>query len=307
MNATLFQQLMKSTVSPYEELLAYEYLYAQDGMTLRKITSMTVGMGKYPTQVMEEGAGLFDPRKTELYCDIEGYLSGRIGTFDLAINGTPSWPERLSDSQRPAPVLYYQGSISLVDKRSVAVVGSRKATDSGMELASRISMQLSERGYVVVTGLAHGIDSAATKASLRYRVGTIGVIGTPIGEVYPKENERLFDGILENEGLIISQVPFYRYHIQPFKTRRFYFPERNELMAAISGATVIVEASDTSGTLSQARACAFQHRPLFITKHALRSQGATWPSKWIGREGVFLVNDGNDIADLLDGFFGGDA
>ena len=300
MKATLFQQLIKSTVSRYEELLAYEYLYAQDGMTLRKITSMTVGMGLTPSQVMEDQAGLLDPKATDLYRDIENYLSGRIGSFDLAINGTASWPEKLADSSRPAPVLYYQGSISLVDRKSVSVVGSRKATREGMRLAETISEQLSERGYVIVTGLARGIDASASSMSLRYRVGSIGVIGTPIGDVYPKENEPIFEGILENEGLIISQVPFYRYHVQPFKTKRFYFPERNELMAAISSATVIVEASDTSGTLSQARACAYQNRPLFITRHALSSQGATWPTKWAGRRNVHIVDDGNDIADFLD-------
>lgn len=306
MNATLFQQLMKSTVSPYEELLAYEYLYAQEGMTLKKITGMTVGMGRTPSQAMDADSGLFDARCSDLYRSVEGYLAGKIGTFDLSVNGTSSWPEKLADSQRPAPVLYYRGSISLVDTPCVSVVGSRKSTRAGLELAEKIAMQLCEREYGVVTGLARGIDAAATRASLMYRVGSIGVIGTPIDEVYPRENENLFDGILENEGLIIGQVPFYRYSVQPFKTRRFYFPERNELMAAVSTSTVIVEASDTSGTLSQARACAYQGRPLFITRHATMSQGATWPAKWLEREGVYLIDDGDDVADVLDSLLSGE-
>lgn len=307
MNANLFSALMRTAVSPYDELLAYEYLYAQKGVTLRKITAMTVGMGKMPTQAMEEIGGLFDARSSELYREIEGYISGKIGTFDLAIKGTPSWPEHLADSERPAPLLYYRGSMSIVGKPSVSVVGSRKATAGGMELAGNIASRLCERGYGIVTGLAKGIDAAATRASLEYSkaVGTVGVIGTPIDEVYPSENMNLFDGIIESEGLIVSQVPFYRYKIQPFNTRRFYFPERNELMAAISSATVIVEASDTSGTLSQARACAYQKRPLFITRHALTSQGATWPAKWTGRSNVHLVDDGDDIADILDRIIGG--
>lgn len=301
MNATLFQQLMKSTVSPYEELLAYEYLYAQEGMSLKKITGMTVGMGRTPTQALSDSSGLFDPRDTEGYQKVESFVDGKIGSFDLLINGTPSWPDSLSDSQRPSPILYTQGSISLLDRRSVSVVGARKASETGLRLASKIAEDLVKAGIVVVTGLASGIDTAATKAALKFGSSkAIGVIGTPIDECYPRENADLVATMIEEECLIVSQVPFYRYSVQPFKTKRYYFPERNELMAAISDATVIVEASDTSGTLTQARACEHQGRPLFIMRNCYENRFLEWPKKWASKDGVFVVDSASDVLDIMD-------
>ena len=242
MNANLFQQLIKSTVSPYEELLAYEYLYSLDGMTLKKITSMTTGAGRTPAQALDELSGLFDSRSDRGYLTVRSYIDGKVGRFDLAINGTPSWPESLLDSQRPAPILYTRGSMSLFDRRSISVVGARKATEEGLRDAALIAYKMVNAGVVVTTGLARGIDTAATKSALRYGASmAIGVVGTPIDECYPRENEELEKTMLEEGCLVVSQVPFYRYHVQPFETKRFYFPERNELMAAISDATVIVE------------------------------------------------------------------
>ena len=92
---------------------------------------------------------------------------------------------------------------------------------------------------------------------------TIGVIGTPINEYYPKENKKLQDEIAK-DFLLISQVPFYRYAHEPFKHRSYHFPRRNMIMASISKATVIVEASDISGSLIQAQECLKQNKKLFI-------------------------------------------
>lgn len=301
MNATLFQQLMKSTVSPYEELLAYEYLYAQDGMTLRKITGMTVGVGRTPSQAMEDMSGLLDYRSDPLFETVSRYIDEKLGLFDLAINGTPSWPESLSDSQRPAPVLYTRGSQSLMGDRSISVVGARKASRDGLDEAASIAEKLVSERIAVVTGLAAGIDTAATTAALKYGASrAIGVIGTPIDECYPRENSKLVDAMLEEACLIISQVPFYRYSIQPFSTKKYYFPERNELMAAVSDATVIVEASDTSGTLTQARACEHQGRPLFIMKRCYDDPSLSWPRKWAEKNRAYVVDDASEMLEIMD-------
>ena len=129
----------------------------------------------------------------------------------------------------------------------------------------------------------------------------IGVIGTPIDECYPKENRELAEAMIDEEGcLIVSQVPFYRYSVQPFKTKRYYFPERNELMAAISDATIIVEASDTSGTLTQARACEHQGRPLFIMRSCYEDRSLEWPRKWAARSKVFVVDCIDDVLGIMD-------
>jgi DNA processing protein len=126
----------------------------------------------------------------------------------------------------------------------------------------------------------------------------IGVIGTPIDECYPKENCSLQNEIAEKH-LLVSQVPFYRYSQQPFKTKRYYFPERNELMAAISDATVIIEASDTSGTLTQARACLHQGRPLFILRSCYDSDQVTWPKRWAEKENVFIIGSSEEILSAI--------
>lgn len=299
--AMLREALSRATVSPLDELVAYEYLYSRDGMTLKKITEMTVGSDRLPLQALLEESGLFDPRDGDDYREVERYVEDKAGTFDLAIKGTPSWPESLADSERPAPILYFRGSLSLMRMKSFSVVGSRRASREGLALAAEIAQKLSESGKGVVTGLAAGIDTSATLSAMKYGNGcVVGVIGTPIDECYPRENQRIVDAMLEEGGLVVSQVPFYRYHVQPFKTKRFYFPERNELMAAISDATIIVEASDTSGTLTQARACAHQGRPLFITRHCYDNESLSWPRKWAQRDYVHVVDSATEVLEIMD-------
>lgn len=300
--AELRGALSSAAVSPYDELMAYEYLYSQEGATLKAVTALTSGVGRLPTQALADQVTLFeDPRDTEAFRKVESYVSGKIGGFDLAINGTPSWPASLADSERPAPILYFRGSLSLMGVRSFSVVGSRKASETGKAAAIELAREFVLNGKAVVTGLAAGIDTAATKSALRKSEGlVIGVIGTPIDEYYPRENRGLTEAIVDEGGLVVSQVPLYRYHTQPFETKRYYFPERNELMAAISDATVIVEASDTSGTLTQARACAHQGRPLFILRSCAEEPSVSWPAKWAKRENVFVVDDAGDILDIME-------
>ena len=150
----------------------------------------------------------------------------------------------------------------------------------------------------MVSGLAKGIDTEAMKSAMEHGGRLIGVIGTPIDEAYPRENADLQEEIARKH-LLVSQVPFYKYQKQPFNTRRYYFPERNELMAAISDATVIVEASDTSGTLTQARACQHQRRKLFIMKSCYENDSVDWPKKWAEKDNVYVVGSTGEIVSIL--------
>lgn len=287
--------LAKAAVSPYEEMLAYEYLYSLDGSTLKKMTEATVLADRLPTEALADAFGMIEPDGMDAIAD---FLSMKLDGLAVAVNNTTAWPDKLSDSARPTPLFYYRGDIGLLDSKSVSIVGSRKASDAGMARAAKLARQMAENGVAVVSGLARGIDTAATKSALESGGNAIGVIGTPIDEYYPAENRGLQDRVAK-DGLLISQVPFYRYAHQPFNTRRFYFPERNELMAAVSDATVIVEASDTSGTLTQARACMHQSRPLFIMRSCVEDDGVTWPRKWTGRENVHVLDDASQILEAL--------
>jgi DNA processing protein len=264
------------TVSPFEELLAYEYLYSQNGTTLNSITRNTVHANRLPSEVMKECTGFIKPDELSV---VEDYLQSKKG-FSVAINTTPSYPTKLMVSKRPTPLFYYRGDLGLLEARSVSIVGARKASNDGIARAKRLGRELAEREIVVVSGLARGIDTAALESAISQKGKVIGVIGTPIDEYYPKENKLLQDTIARAH-LLASQVPFYRYAHQSFKSKRLYFPERNELMAAISDATIIVEASDTSGTLTQARACLAQGRPLFILRSCFENSGVSWPSRFL--------------------------
>lgn len=303
MNTGLLKKaLANSTVSPFRELLDYEYLYSIHGMTLKKISEITVGAGKLPSAALDSMGGLLDPRETAEYAEVASYVRGKLGTFDIAVRGTSTWPDSLADSERPAPILYYRGDLNLMNVPSVSVVGSRKASSDGLALAAKVAGDLVSMGYHVATGLAAGVDTAAATSALEAKGGSvIGVIGKPIDECYPKGSEGLHAAVYGTGGLLVSQVPFYRYSVQPFPSKKYYFPERNELMAAISDATFIVEASDTSGTLSQARACAHQGRPLFISRHCWEDPSVRWPRQWADRENVWVVSCAEEAVEMLEG------
>ena len=113
------------------------------------------------------------------------------------------------------------------------------------------------------------------KAALDAGGQTIAVIGTPIGDIYPKENADLQEHIAENH-LLISQVPVLRYGQQDYRSNRAFFPERNATMSALTEATIIVEAADTSGTLTQARAAVHQGRKLFILNSCFERDDIAW-------------------------------
>lgn len=291
----------ESFVSPYQELIALECLYAEEGSSLRKITQATVLSGKLPSAALRERDGLFG--NPERDATVKTVIDQKIGGFSVAINGTPAWPDKLQDSERPTPLLYYRGDINLIDMPSVSIVGARQASGKGLARAARLAMELARNGKAVVTGLARGIDTAATKSAIEAGGVAIGVIGTPIDEYYPPENQKLQD-MVSRDYLLVSQVPFYRYQTEPFKAHKYHFPERNELMAAISDATVIVEASDRSGTLSQANACLKQGRPLFIMRSAAESTSISWPAKYLGKEGVSVLDDTAQLLEVLDGHHG---
>jgi DNA processing protein len=128
------------------------------------------------------------------------------------------------------------------------------------------------------------------------------VIGTPINEYYPKENKELQEKIAKDH-LLISQVPFFRYNHEPFLARKNNFPRRNATMSAIAEGTVIIEASDTSGTLTQARAAIFQKRKLFILNSCFENESITWPSHYLKLGAVRVTNE-LDIIDNLENSLG---
>jgi DNA processing protein len=138
-----------------------------------------------------------------------------------------------------------------------------------------------------------GIDTAAHTAALAAGGRTIAVVGTPIGQIYPKENRELQEEIA-TRFLLISQVPVLRHAEQKWFQNRNFFPERNVTMSALTEATIIVEAGDTSGSLTQARAALHQGRKLFILDSCFKRKTLTWPARFEKLGGI-RVRDPDDI------------
>jgi DNA processing protein len=157
--------------------------------------------------------------------------------------------------------------------------------------------ELVKDNFTVVSGLAAGVDTAVHETAIECDGRTTAVIGTPLSHAYPRENAELQRQIAR-EFLLISQVPVRRYEAQDYRMNRLFFPERNVTMSALTGATIIVEAGDTSGTLIQARAALQQGRKLFILDSCFRNPSISWPQKFADK-GAFRVMDYDDIRQHL--------
>jgi len=157
--------------------------------------------------------------------------------------------------------------------RKVAIVGSREASPEGLRRAARLATELVATGVVVVSGLAAGIDRAAHEAAIRAGGRTIAVIGTPLTKVFPAAHARLQEQIYRDH-LLISQFP------TGHNTYPSDFVKRNRTMALLTHASVIVEARDGSGALSQAAETQRLGRPLFFMKSVLENKALDWPERF---------------------------
>lgn len=171
--------------------------------------------------------------------------------------------------------LYIAGNAAILRNGGrVSIVGARKSSDEGLARARRLAGLLAERGVVVVSGLAEGVDTAAHRSAIDRGGSTIAVIGTPLDRSYPKQNTELQAEIAARH-LLISQFP------SGYPTKPANFPMRNRTMALVSDASVIIEASETSGSLSQGWEALRLGRPLFITKGMASDTKLKWPQKML--------------------------
>jgi DNA processing protein len=169
--------------------------------------------------------------------------------------------------------LFYAGNLDVLEAGPrVSIVGSRKASTRGLNNARGLAAWLVRRGAVVVSGLAEGIDAAAHQGALDAGGKTIGVIGTPLDHFYPAKNRALQERLMQ-EQLVLSQFPVGAV------VRPKNFPIRNRTMALISHATIIVEATDKSGSLHQGWEALRLGRPLFVLERLMNDPELSWPAK----------------------------
>lgn len=236
-----------------------------------------------------------EPRRAR-YVAPENIVSTSL-TATLAEIGQPplegaqsSWLEK--GQSKADSHLFYAGNLDLLRSPSVCVVGARDVTSDGAARARKIARHLSSAGLTIVSGLAKGVDVNAHKATLEVGGRTVAVIGTPLQQAYPAEHAKLQQLIAE-EHLLVS--PF----AEGSKVFPSNFPKRNRVMAALTMGTIIIEASDSSGTLHQAVECEKLGRWLFILKSVYDNEALEWPKRYARYEKVRVVSSADDVLDAL--------
>lgn len=190
----------------------------------------------------------------------------------------PDYPERLRHIDNPPSLLFVSGNPSLLNTPQIAIVGSRKATHTGLKTAYDFAASLAKSGLTITSGMAYGIDAAAHKGALAVMGNTISVWGTGLDIIYPRQHEPLAQ-LIAQHGAIVSEYPLCT------PARKQHFPHRNRLVTGMSLGALVVQASLKSGTLISARTAMEQNREVFAIPgsiyqpqsegcHALIKQGA---------------------------------
>jgi len=203
-----------------------------------------------------------------------------------------AYPRRLKEIEQPPPVLYLRGELQVEDDWAVAVVGTRRLTPYGRQVAQEVASTLARNGVTVVSGLARGVDAVAHQAALSAGGRTLAVLGNGVDIVYPPEHRRLAEQIIA-QGALLSDYPP---GTQPDAAN---FPPRNRLISGLGMAVVIIEAGKTSGALITAAFAADQGRDVFAVPGnitALQSQG----TNRLIRDGARPLLDPQEILEALD-------
>jgi DNA processing protein len=203
----------------------------------------------------------------------------------------PRYPARLRDIFDPPPLLYARGRVELLGHLMLAVVGTRRPTAYGTQVAARLSKDLSEAGLTIASGMARGIDTAAHRAVLGAGGDTIAVFGCGVDEVYPSENRKLAETLAE-KGLVISEFPM---GAPPFPQN---FPVRNRIISGMSAGVLVVEGGEYSGSTITAKLASEQNREMFAVPGNVTSK-MSWGPNLLIKQGAKLVQEWNDVVTEL--------
>jgi DNA processing protein len=215
--------------------------------------------------------------------------AGKDAGARLIMHGTPDYPQTLAEIDDAPPFLWVLGNVDLLNRPTISLVGARNASSLGTRMAKALAQGLGEAGFVVVSGLARGVDAAAHLAALS--TGTIAVQAGGIDVIYPAENAQLAQDIAKS-GLRISEQPM---GLQPMAR---HFPSRNRIIAGLSRATIVVEAASKSGSLITARDALDQGRDvLAVPGHPFDARAAG--CNMLIRDGATLVRNTADVIEVL--------
>ncbi len=215
----------------------------------------------------------------------------RAGGVDLLVAGEDAYPVALSYLVDAPPVLYVKGRLEPGDAQAVGIVGMRRCSLYGRDQAERLAGGLARAGFTVVSGLARGIDSAAHEGALAAGGRTIAVLGNGLATVYPPENRRLAEAVVER-GALVGELPMET------GPRAEHFPRRNRILAGLALGLVVVEAGRRSGALITARLAAELGKEVFAVPNRVDAPGGAGVHALL-KDGAKLVES---TADVLDEF-----
>jgi DNA processing protein len=203
-----------------------------------------------------------------------------------------AWPARLSEIYDPPLVLYVRGDVAALAAPGIAVVGTRHPTPYGIGMAERLSTDLSARGLTIFSGLARGVDAAGHRGALKAKGRTVAVFGTGVDVIYPRENKKIAEGILECGGALVSE-----FLLGTFAAPQ-NFPIRNRIISGLSLGVLVVEAGEYSGTRITARCALEQSREIFAVPGNVTTRNSWGPNTLI-KQGAKLTATWEDVWEEL--------
>lgn len=274
--------LVEKKVKPARFIEIYRRYYGDINKTLDyfyKYNSLKLEYGTNEKDYID-----FNPSNNCYQKVIDFILKNEVGLLDIGEN---SYPDILRQIYLPPPLLFFRGNKIKKAQFSIAVVGSRKCTAYGREVAGYISRNLSEIGITVVSGLAVGIDSYAHRAALEGKGGSIGVLGCGIDIIYPPENKYLYEEILSNGSIVTEFLP----KTPPLKNN---FPVRNRIISGLCRGVVVIEAGEKSGAIITCEMALRQNREVFAIPGNIFNPMSRGCHKLI-KSGAKLVENIDDI------------
>jgi DNA processing protein len=199
-----------------------------------------------------------------------------------------AYPERLREIYDPPAVLWIRGDVRLLSRPGIAVVGTRHPSPYGAGMAEMLSRDLAARRLTILSGMARGVDTAAHKGALEARGKTVAVWGTGINVIYPKENKRLAEQIVESGGAIVSEYPLGTFPAPQ------NFPIRNRILSGMSVGVLVIEAAEHSGTRITARLAMEQNRDVYAVPGNVTNKNAWGPNTLI-KQGAKLTATWEDV------------
>lgn len=205
-----------------------------------------------------------------------------------------NYPASLKETHSAPFILYIRGNVDILNKNSLAIVGTRKMTSYGQRVCEELASQLTQLGLLIISGLADGIDTIAHKTCLQDQGMTIAVLGSGINDdcIFPAQNRQLANEIIKNNGAIISEYP------PNMKAQRQFFPARNRIISGLSQGTIVIEAAEKSGALITAYKALEQNREVFAVPGSIYNSRSRGCHNLI-KKGAKLIANIQDIIEEL--------